>query len=93
MGENVERPLESGRVLPCCIFVFHYSDSPLAKLKGERAISTIIIGGGGDTHNAVTKLVVAYPRATASQKARILELLQDFRGQAEALIDEIDQNS
>lgn len=56
-------------------------------------MSTIIIGGGGQGHTAITRLVALYPRATADQKARILALLQTFTEEAKALAEEVDNNA
>lgn len=39
---------------------------------------SVIIIGGGDGHNAITKLVVAYPHLSADEKAHALQLLKSL---------------
>jgi hypothetical protein len=55
-------------------------------------MSVIIIGTGGGGHQAITRLVTVYHAANAEQKAQIVDLIETFTANANALADEVDQN-
>lgn len=55
-------------------------------------MSVIIIGTGGGGHQAITRLVTVYHSATAEQKAAIVDLIDTFTSNANALADDVDRN-
>jgi hypothetical protein len=55
-------------------------------------MSTVIIVGGSG-HNAITRLMLVYHKASASQQNQIDDLLDEFVRNAGILADEVDGNT